>query len=244
VFTTDQKGVFLDAISFWDADHGIVLSDPIDGKLFLLVTDDGGVTWSRIPPEGLPAVLPNEAAFAASGTCLTVQGTSNAWIGTGGAPTARVFHSTDRGRTWTVAETPIHSGDNGAAGVFSVAFSDARNGIAVGGNYSQPRIPYVNVARTSDGGATWRTAIGPMPPGYLSAVAYVPGTNARTLVAVGLVGSAISTDGGDRWAIADTIGYNAVAFAGVDDAGWAVGDRGRIAKWSGRVDLSLPVRKP
>ncbi len=48
VFTTDQKGVFFDAVSFWDARHGIVLSDPVDGKLFLLVTDDGGA--DRLTP--------------------------------------------------------------------------------------------------------------------------------------------------------------------------------------------------
>src|SRR3954471_21989798 len=66
VFTTDQAGVFFDALSFWDKQHGIVMSDPIDGKLFLLVTDDGGSTWSRVSPDGLPAMLPKEAAFAAS----------------------------------------------------------------------------------------------------------------------------------------------------------------------------------
>ena len=244
VFTTSLKGVFFDAVSFWDAKHGIVMSDPVDGKLFLLTTDDGGKTWNRVSPDGFPAMLPSEAAFAASGTCLAVQGSSDAWIGTGGAAIARVFHSTDRGRTWTVAETPIHSGDGGAAGIFSVAFSDARRGIVVGGNYSQPRTPFLNVALTLDGGATWRAAAGPTPPGYLSAVAYVPETNARTLVAVGLVGTAVSTDAGDHWVMTDTLGYNAVAFVGVFDAGWAVGDRGRIAKWSGRVDLPIPVRKP
>lgn len=244
VFTTDQKGVFLDAVSFWDARHGIVLSDPVGEKFYLLVTDDGGSTWSRVPPENLPSTLPNEGAFAASGTCLTVQGSSNAWIATGGATIARVFRSADRGRTWTVAETPVHSGDGGAAGIFSVAFDDANTGVVVGGNYSQAKTPYVNVALTSDGGATWRAASGPTPPGYLSAVTFVPGTNARTLVAIGLVGTAISGDGGERWSMADTVGYNAVAVAGVEDAGWAVGERGRIAKWAGRVDLSIPVRKP
>lgn len=244
VFTTDQKGVFFDALSFWDARHGIVLSDPVGGKLFLLVTDDGGVTWTRVPPDGLPAMLPNEASFAASGTCLAVQGAANAWIATGGGTIARVFRSTDRGRSWTVAETPVHSGDSGAAGIFSVGFTDAKNGIVVGGNYNQPKTPYVNVALSADGGVTWRAAAGPTPPGYLSAVAYVPGTNGRTLVATGLVGTGISIDGGERWSMADTLGYNAVAFAGVDDAGWAVGDRGRIAKWAGHVDLSIPVKKP
>lgn len=242
-FTTDQKGVFFDAISFWDDRNGIVMSDPVDNKLFLLVTADGGATWSRIAPDALPEMLPGEAAFAASGTCVTVQGTSNVWIATGGAAVARVFRSTDRGRTWAVSSTPVHSGDGGAAGIFSVAFADARHGIVVGGNYSQPRVPLVNVALTQDGGATWTAATGPTPPGYLSAVTYVPGTSSRSLVAVGLVGTALSADGGRSWTLTDTLGYNAVVFGG-RDAGFAVGDRGRIARWTGTIDLSVPVRKP
>jgi photosystem II stability/assembly factor-like uncharacterized protein len=221
-----------------------VLSDPVDGKLFLLVTDDGGTTWSRVSPDSLPPMLPKEAAFAASGTCLTVEGSNDAWIGTGGATVARVFHSSDRGRSWTVAETPVHSGDAGAAGIFSVAFRDATHGVVVGGNYSQAHTPYLNVALTSDGGATWRAAAGPTPPGYLSAVAFVPSTDGKVVVAAGLVGTAVSTDGGDRWAMVDSLGYNAIAFSGLEDAGWAVGDRGRIAKWSGRVDRTVPIHKP
>ena len=124
-FDTREKGAFLDAIAFWDDQHGIALGDPIDGKLFILTTDDGGASWTRVATANSPAVLPGEGSFAASGTCLTVLGTSNAWIGTGGAARARVFRSTDRGRTWTVADTPIHAG-NTSSGIFSVAFSDAK----------------------------------------------------------------------------------------------------------------------
>src|SRR5262249_41562131 len=89
-FSTSLKGVFLDAIAFWDDRHGIALSDPVDGKLFILVTDDGGTTWSRVPTDAAPPALPGEGAFAASGTCMIVQGSSNVWIGTGGAARARV----------------------------------------------------------------------------------------------------------------------------------------------------------
>ena len=228
VYTTDMKGVFFDAISFWDRRNGIVQSDPVDGKLFLLTTSDGGVTWTRVDPEGIPPMLEGEAAFAASGTAMTVQGSSNAWIATGGAAVARVFRSTDRGRTWSVAPTPLHSGDGGAAGAFSVALADAKRGVIVGGNYSQPRTAYVNVALTEDGGVTWKEAPGPRPPGYLSAVTYLPGN--RDLVAVGLVGTATSSDGGKSWTMVDTLGYNAVAFA-TKGVGFTVGDRGRISKW-------------
>jgi photosystem II stability/assembly factor-like uncharacterized protein len=225
-----MKGVFFDAISFWDNKHGIVMSDPVDNKLFLLTTEDGGRTWTRVDPAAIPQMLEGEAAFAASGTCLTVEGKSNAWIATGGAAVARVFRSTDRGRTWSAAATPLHSGDGGAAGAFSVAFADARHGVVVGGNYSQPRVSYVNVALTEDGGATWKEASGPRPPGYLSAVAYVPKSSGRELVAVGLVGTATSSDRGNSWTMVDTLGYNAVAFSS-RGAGIAVGDRGRVANW-------------
>ncbi|HVX38687.1 MAG TPA: hypothetical protein VHB25_03855 [Gemmatimonadaceae bacterium] len=236
-FATTDSGVFLDAMAFWDSRHGIAMSDPIGGKLFLLGTDDGGATWSRIPTEQAPGVLPGEAAFAASGTCLIVRGSSTVYIATGGGATARVFRSTDRGRTWTVADTPVHAG-NSASGIFSIAFSDDRHGVVVGGEYTKPKTPTDNVALTDDGGRTWRLARGPLPQGYMSAVAYVPGTRGRTLVAVGLAGTARSDDGGERWSMIDSVAYNSVAFAS-KDAGWAAGPRGRIAKWT---PAAIPTR--
>ena len=238
-YETTQTGVFLDALSFWDERHGIAMSDPVDGRLFVLATDDGGATWKRIPTENAPPVLPGEAAFAASGTCLAVQGRSNVWIATGGGARARVFRSTDRGRTWSVADTPLHAG-NPAAGIFSIAFSDANRGVVVGGEYSKPKESFVNVALTDDGGRTWRQAKGPLPAGYMSSVAIIPGTRGRSLVAVGLAGTARSSDGGESWTMVDTVAYNSVAFASRDH-GWAVGPRGRIAKWS---SVPPPAAKP
>lgn len=230
VYETTQKGVFLDALSFWDDRHGIAMGDPVDGRLFILVTDNGGETWTRVPTEDAPPMTRAEAAFAASGTCLAIQGTSNVWIGTGGGVNARVLRSTDRGRTWKVAETPLHAG-NPASGIFSIAFTDALHGVAVGGEYTSPRAPFDNVALTSDGGKTWRLASGELPRGYMSGVAYIPGTHGRLLVAVGLAGTATSVDGGESWSMVDTLGFNSVAFA-AQNAGWAVGPRGRIAKWT------------
>jgi len=230
-FDTRQKGAFLDALAFWDDRHGIALGDPIDGRLYILTTDDGGATWTRVATTSAPPMLAGEDAFAASGTCITVEGSSNAWIGTGGGSRARVFRSTDRGRTWSVADTPIHAG-NSASGIFSVAFTDAEHGVAVGGEYSKPAGLFPNVALTSDGGETWRLASGALPRGYMSAVAYVPGTSGRTLVAVGLAGTARSLDGGESWTMIDTVAYNSVAFVS-PSAGWAAGPRGRIARWIG-----------
>lgn len=230
-FSTDAKGVFLDALQFWDDRRAIALSDPVDGQLFLLVTSDAGSAWARVPPAPLPPVLPGEAAFAASGTCLITLGRSNAWIGTGGGARARAFRSTDGGKTWSVSDTPVHAG-GASSGIFSVAFADSLHGIAVGGDYSKRAFADSNVAITSDGGRTWRLPRGPSPAGYMSGVAFIPGTRGQSVVAVGLVGTALSTDGGESWRMVDSVAYNSVAFSAAGD-GWAVGPRGRISRWNG-----------
>src|SRR5262249_27118220 len=171
VYEQKTPGIFFDAIAFWDRKHGIVVSDPVDGHFALFRTDDGGVMWKQVPPAALPASLPNEGAFAASNSCLVVQGEKNVWFATGGAKVARVFHSTDRGGSWTVAETPLHPA-NASSGIFSLAFRDARNGVAVGGDYAHPQSPdLLSVLVTSDGGQSWRPGIQTQPPGvYLSSV--------------------------------------------------------------------------
>lgn len=225
-YATRRPGVFLDALRFWDADHGIALSDPVDGKLFLLVTNDGGRSWHRVPPAALPPALPGEAAFAASGTCLAVWGAHDVWIGTGGADTARVYRSTDRGRTWSVSDTPVHAGSP-ASGIFALAFRDAVHGVAVGGDYTKPHGATVNVALTDDGGRTWRAASGGLVQAYLSGVAW---QGPRTAVAVGLAGTARSTSGGSGWTMVDTLPLNAVRFRG-SGFGVAAGPRGRLARW-------------
>src|SRR5690348_6342065 len=64
-----EKGAFLDAIAFFDARHALAVGDPIGGRFLLLRTDDAGAHWTRVS-NALPAALPGEAAFAASGTSL------------------------------------------------------------------------------------------------------------------------------------------------------------------------------
>lgn len=224
VYSTDQTGVFLDAIAFWDVRHGIALSDPVDERFFVLLTSDGGRTWVRVPPERLPRVLPGEAAFAASGSSLVVQGRSDVWLGTGGGGRARVMHSADRGRTWSVTETPIHA-EGGASGIFSLAFLDSRRGVAVGGDYTMPRLAAQSIALTYDAGRTWFPAKSP-PAAYLSGVSYAG--SADRLVAVGLAGTFVSRDSGQTWTQTDSIALNSVRFTG--RTGFAVGPRGRVAR--------------
>ena len=223
-----QKGTFLDAIRFWDAKHGIAMSDPVNGHFYLVTTNDGGNTWNEAPTDRMPAALPSEGAFAASGSCLAVMGTSDVWFVTGGAATARVFHSSDSGRSWTVSDSPLRAG-GAPRGVFSVAFRDVRNGAIAGGDYEKPTLGGRNLALTLDGGVTWTLVDSASSPlGYRSAVAFAPGSAGRRLVAVGISGSDRSDDGGATWVPLDTVGYNSVQVG----RGYAfvVGPKGRVAR--------------
>ena len=232
-WSATRAGTFLDAIRFWDARHGIAMSDPVAGRFLVLVTADGGDSWTEVATDRIPPALDGEGGFAASGSCLTVSGSSHAWFASGGAKVARVYRTVDRGRTWTVHDTPIRAATS-SAGIFSIAFRDALHGVIAGGDYQQPTLRGRNLARTSDGGRTWALVdSAASPAGYRSAVAYVPGISARLLVAVGLSGTDISRDRGASWMSVDTVAYNSVAFA-TPSRGWAVGPAGRIAAWSRR----------
>jgi photosystem II stability/assembly factor-like uncharacterized protein len=218
-FTNSDPKAFYDCFAFWDSTHGIAVSDSVDGKFPLVATSDG-MTWNQVAVKNMPSALPSEGAFAASGTCIATFGKSDVWFGTGG-PAARVFHSSDRGKNWTVAETPVIHGA-ASQGIFSLAFWTAKDGVAVGGDYKEPA-KNVNVAAvTHDGGKTWTLATKP-PQGYRSAVAVGA---SHTLVAVGTSGADLSHDGGNSWTATFKEDLNALALIG--NSGWAVGPGGKI----------------
>lgn len=223
---------FWDAMAFWDKDNGILFGDPVKGSFQVYTTGDGGRSWQEVAAKGLEA-MPNEGAFAASGTCLTVAGTGDAWIATGGSASSRVFHSLDRGKTWRVASTPIPAGA-AARGVFSVAFLNQKEGFAAGGDYKETRMAGINGAYTLDGGASWMP-VQVAPAGYMSVVVVVPGAP-RALVAAGLAGSGYSPDAGRTWKELDKTAMNTVGFAGPAQ-GWAVGPKGLLMQYTGpRLD--------
>lgn len=223
-FKNEDPKVFFDAMSFWDADNGIVFGDSVDGQLYILTTNDGGRVWSRVKNSNLPPALENEGAFAASGTNIAVFGKSHAWIGTGAASKARVLHTSDRGRTWQVANTPLASGPS--SGIFSIAFRDAKHGVIAGGDYRKEQEAVDNLAMTNDGGITWTLAKG--LTGFRSVVAYVPGT--KTLVAIGPSGGDYSMDDGRTWKPIDGPGFDTFSFVPRKSLGWGAGANGAIGR--------------
>ncbi|MEU2128175.1 oxidoreductase [Streptomyces sp. NPDC018352] len=225
-FRNTDARAFYDCLTFFDSRHGLAMSDPVDGKYRILSTADGGRSWRVLPDAGMPDAQPGEAGFAASGQCLVSSGPRDVWLATGGAATARVLHSADRGLTWTATESTIPAGDP-ARGVFALAFRDRHHGIAVGGDYRAGEPSPDAAAVTGDAGRTWQQAATP-PAAYRSGVAWLPHSRSAAL-AVGPTGTDLTTDGGRTWRTVDTGSYDTVDCT-PDGGCWAAGEKGRVAR--------------
>ena len=229
-FTNDDPDAFYDCIAFSDPARGLALSDPVGGAFRIAATADGGRTWTVRPGAGMPAALPGEFAFAASGTCLVARPGGQFWFASGGGAQTRVYRSVNGGRSWTVTDTPIASG--AAAGIFSLAFSDSRHGIAVGGDFTTPAAADRAAATTSDGGRTWTLVPADRAPtGYRSGSTFLP-LGGPVALAVGPTGSEISLDRGHSWRQFDTGSFDSVR-CGFFGGCWASGEQGRVAVLAG-----------
>src|SRR5689334_795359 len=196
-FRNTDPNAFYDCMAFNGGGHGLALSDPVDGKFRIAATSNGGKSWKVQPNDGMPAALPGEFAFAASGTCLVAGPGRTAWFATGGGDRPRVFRTFDGGRHWTVADSPMASG--AAAGIFSLAFRNTLFGVAVGGDFTKPTEAVNAASVTYDGGRTWKLVPADQAPkGYRSGSHFVP-WSPFTVIAVGPSGSDVSFDGGRSW---------------------------------------------
>lgn len=230
-YSDTTSGLFFNSLKFADTKNGLAVSDPVDGEFFVIRTEDGGNTWSRV--EILPPVERGEANFAASNTCIEYLPSGKAWIASGGKA-ARVFYSEDFGKTWEVAPTPMIRG-MASSGIFSVAFKNDKEGIVVGGIYDQPEINTNVAAYTSDGGKNWISAE-KMPAAYRSCVQFVSDEKRNFVLAIGKTGCDFSADGGKTWEFLSDVGYYTFRVVPGQAAGFAAGNNGRIAK----VEFSHP----
>ncbi len=111
----------------------------------------------------------------------------------------------------------------GAKGIYSIAFKDELNGVAVGGNWENPDCDSSKVY-TNNGGQTWHLSEGIQD--FRSCVTYV---KEDTYISTGTSGTDISYDGGKSWKLLDSIGFNAIKI-NPDLNGVAVGSYGTITE--------------
>lgn len=196
VYREAHPKAFYDSMRFWNDSDGIAIGDPTEDCFSILLTNDGGNTWTKQPCATLPKLADGEAAFAASNTNIVVKN-EKAWIVSGGKK-ARVFYSKDKGKSWEVFGTPMIQGQE-MTGIYTADFYDEKTGIIAGGNYDKPDLNSGNKAITHDGGKIWQLISENAGFGYASCIQFVPDGNGRELVCVGASGLHFSSDGGSTW---------------------------------------------
>ena len=223
----DPKG-FLDAIAFWDADHGLALGDPVDGRFVILSDrrrrpdlgtgrrrgDARGPARARGPsPPAGPAWWSGATPTPGSGPAGRLRPASSARpTGAGPGPSRR-----------------RRSGRGSLGGRLLARLPRRRRGVAVGGDYRGRGRPG---RRTSP---TTGTAAGPgagresRPSGFRSAVAFVPGSPGPTWWPSALGLGPLARRGPDL-VEAGRQGFHALGFGRPGRSGWAVGEEGRIAR--------------
>ncbi len=228
VYENKTKGMFLDAMEFWNEQHGVVIGDPVNGKFFLAKTSDGGNTWQDIPFENRPAADSGEACFAASGTNIRMLDRNESVFVSGGKR-SRVF---TRNR---IIELPIIQGRE-TAGANSISVYDddkakaARRMIVVGGDFNADTSAEKNCFFTDNGGQTWIAPKIP-PHGYRSCVEFL---SKKIILACGLTGVDYSSDSGKIFKLVSKEGFHVCRIAKYGTSVFLAGANGKVAKLNWR----------
>lgn len=228
------------SLAFWaDGFAGLVgLGDGTTGQVDR--TTDGGRSWSTVLRPSTPVGQ------------IIVTGAADAWVLSGcadgtAACSRSLWHSGDRGTTWTRTGVPIDA----------LSFSDSQNGWAFASTTVPSGTPVGDGApsileRTTDGGATWTPvdagpcgSQGPSPVSLIAVVARGPesawllcGGEGATSFADKTV--AVTTDGGASWQVR----ARATPPGGTDigqiplsghTSGMAIAPDGTAWTWGGRM---------
>jgi photosystem II stability/assembly factor-like uncharacterized protein len=223
VYENRTKGMFLDAMDFRGG-HGMVVGDPLNGKVFIAETMDGGETWKDWPIDKRPAADSGEAFFAASGTNIRVFDDNKFFLVSGGTR-SRLFTNN------TVMDLPVVQGKE-TTGANSISVYDKGNlkgskqMIVVGGDFAADSSSYKNCFYTDNGGKTWSAPRIP-PHGYRSSVEYL---SKKDILSCGINGVDYSSDAGKTWTWISKEGFNVCRIAKEGPAIFLAGNNGKIAK--------------
>jgi hypothetical protein len=224
VYENKTKGMFLDAMEFWNEQSGIVIGDPIEGRFFILRSFDGGSTWKDIPFENRPLADSGEACFAASGTNIRALDRDEAVFVSGGIK-SRLFTRK------SMVDLPIIQGkETTGANSVSVYDHNKRKGgkqmIVVGGDFNDNSSETKNCVWSSDHGRSWHAPKIP-PHGYRSCVEYL---SKKNVVSCGLNGVDYSSDGGKTFSWISKEGFHTCRIAKYGPAVFLAGGNGKVGR--------------
>ncbi len=220
VFQMEHPQGFLDCMGFWDEKRGVVYGDSFEGSLYILLTEDAGATWSRVPSDVLPAPLTEEGGFAASGTCVCTTMKGEAFIGTSSDP-ARVLVTEDYGKSWNAVISPMGQGE--FSGITSVV-SDQKKLWVFGGNLSDRGTVQSTAWFTSDQAKSWQQA----GSSLLHGAVYGGAASGKVVMQAGPGGLALSLNEGQSFQKLSELSFWAVGII-EDGLAIALGPNGRLA---------------
>ena len=226
VYENKTKGMFLDAMEFWNEQSGIVIGDPIDNRFFIARTFDGGKKWQELPTKNYPVAVSGEACFASSGTNIRKLNKKEAIFISGGLK-SRVFIRDKK------INLPIVQGKT-STGANSIAVKNSNIFIIAGGDFNAKEDTTQNCAITTDGGLNFAAPV-TAPHGYRSCVEYI---KKNTWITCGLTGVDISFDEGKNWSWISKESFNVCRKAKKGNAVFFAGVNGNVAKL---VDLVKAV---
>jgi photosystem II stability/assembly factor-like uncharacterized protein len=224
VYENKAKGMFLDAMDFWNSEYGVVVGDPIAGRAFMAETFDSGETWKELPTDKRPATDSGEAFFAASGSNIRLY-KSKKFILVSGGLTASLFTVTSK------AVIPILQGKE-TTGANSIDVYDNGSGkpgkqmVIVGGDFNADSSSEKNCFISSNGGNTWKAPTIP-PHGYRSCVEYL---SKNDLLSCGINGVDYSFNSGRTWQWISKEGFHVCRIAKQGSAIYLAGGNGKIGK--------------
>ena len=224
-YQNNTKGMFLDAMDFVGEQYGIVIGDPIDGKIFIAETNDGGDTWKETNHDSkLPVADSGEAFFAASGTNIRTMINRDFYAVSGGKKSRLITRE-------GAVLLPVVQGKE-STGANSIDVYDSGNGkgsnhlVMVGGDFAVPASSENNCFYSDNGGKTWK-APKQAPRGYLSCAEFV---SKDDILACGLTGVEYSFNGGRTWEQISKESFNVCRIAKLGNTIYLAGTNGQVAK--------------
>jgi hypothetical protein len=218
VYQNNEKGMFLDAMEFWNEESGIVIGDPLNKRFFVARTFDGGLTWEVLPEPNKPLAKDGEACFAASGTNIRKLDNKEAIFITGG--TVSNVHVRE-----TQIKLPLMQGTE-TTGANSIAVKNKKTWMVVGGDFNKKDSARGNAAITFNAGKSWSIPT-VFPGGYRSCVEYL---QKKQWITCGLNGVDISNNDGKTFSNISREGFHVVRKAKTGKAVFFAGSGGRIGK--------------
>jgi photosystem II stability/assembly factor-like uncharacterized protein len=226
VYQNEVKGMFLDAMEFWNVRSGIVVGDPVNGRFFVARTFDRGDSWHEIPTRYMPVAERGEGCFASSGTNVRFLDRVSACFVSGG-PVSRIFIR-DSAFVLPVLQGETSTGANSVAVKDSQKEHGGNHLIVVGGDFSKDTLQEKNCFLSNDGGKTWIRPKIP-PHGYRSCVEFIGGHN---VICCGTSGVDLSTDDGNNWQLLTATGFHVCRMSKKGKTVFLAGGNGRIAKFN------------